>query len=71
MHPDLLEFWRYFPPRVIVTNARCPRCRAWMFVDGLKGIGQCASLDCGAKWTLRQLIDWQAARLMRERPKER
>lgn len=60
-HPDLFEFVRYFPPR-----ARCLDCRNWVIPDLSAGYAECAY--CGATWTLRDLIDRAATRLMAAAP---
>lgn len=60
-HPDLFEFVRYFPPR-----ARCLDCRNWVIPDMSSGDAEC--LYCGSVWSLRDLIDRAAARLMQAAP---
>jgi hypothetical protein len=52
LHPRAVEFLRYYPPRVLLGRARCPRCGRWRTVDLLSGAVRpaCHGATLGAVW---------------------
>ena len=68
MHPDALEFLRWFPPAILVSSSRCPVCHAWAYVDLIAGELVCYRHVEPLQWSLRDRIDARATRVMAEEP---
>lgn len=69
LHADVTEFLLYCEPDALYASARCPLCHRSTYVDLASGLMICYRHADVRRWTLRQLIDREARRLMEEAPR--
>lgn len=69
LHPDAMEFLRWFEPNVLLGSVECPLTdRHTAVVDLLKGEVVCYHHVDMRRWPLRTRIDARAQRTMEEQP---